>query len=269
MSYLIFTDTETTGLDPIVNEVLSIGIQVCDAATFEVVAAREWYIKPERIETASPEGLKVNGYTPEKWAAAGERPGVEVFAEVLPWLQRGVFAGHNCPFDIDFIWQGAKRLGLDFGPKPTEFIDTRRLSELPYNAKLIRNNKLDSLVELFGFSRQGFHGALEDADLSRRSAQKIFEKYADDVFAHVGRGGEAIAKLAQLGNEARARAEEERQKYLEGVDKMHQEYDEQCATVQAGTTIDGVFVPDVSPALQSAEAASKELCSSGDADIGG
>lgn len=204
MSYLIFTDTETTGLDPIVNEVLSIGIVICDAATFEVVAQREWYIQPERIETASPEALKINGYMPEKWAAAGERPGVEVFAEVLPWLQRGVFAGHNCPFDIDFLWEGAKRVGIDFGDKPEEFIDTRHLSELLKNAKKVPNNKLDSLVTYFGFSRQGYHGALEDADLSRRSAQKIFEKYGSDVYAHVGRGGEAIAKLAALGNEAKA-----------------------------------------------------------------
>src|SRR6478609_11686186 len=100
MSYLVFTDTETTGLDPVLNEVLSIGIQVCDAATFEVVAEREWYIRPECIETASEKALEVNGYTPEKWTSAGARPGTEVFAEVAEWMTKGVFAGHNCPFDI-------------------------------------------------------------------------------------------------------------------------------------------------------------------------
>jgi DNA polymerase III alpha subunit (gram-positive type) len=205
MSHLLFVDTETTGLDPIENEVLSIGISLCDADTFEVVDRREWYIQPERIETASPKALEVNGYTPEKWAAAGERPGIEVFAEVAPWMERGVFAGHNCPFDIGFLWEAAKRLGIVFPARPTEFIDTRHLSELLYNARKIPNNKLDSLVAYFGFSRQGFHGALEDADLSRMSAQLIYAQYIDDVYSHRGKGGEAIVKLAVLGEEARMR----------------------------------------------------------------
>lgn len=203
MSHLLFVDTETTGLDPIENEVISIGLVLCMADTFEVVAQREWYIKPERIETASPKALEVNGYTPEKWAAAGERPGVEVFAEVAPWLEEGVFAGHHCPFDIGFLWHGAARVGVAFPPSPTEYVDTRHLAMLLRNARKIPNNKLDALVAYYGFTRQGFHGALEDADLSRRSAQKIYEQYIGDVYAHVGEGGEAIVKLASLGEEAR------------------------------------------------------------------
>lgn len=181
--YCVFADTETTDLvcSPDRGEILSIGIVIADAATFEAVDKKEWFVKPSHIETASARALQVNGYTPAKWAAAGERPVAEVMREVVPWLRRGTFAGHNCPFDIDFIWITAQQLGLTGMPrKPTgtrEFLDTIQFAMLLANDGTVPNLKLDALVEYFGFKRSGFHGALEDADLSRRAAQEIWRRF--------------------------------------------------------------------------------------------
>jgi len=175
---LVFTDVETTGLDWNTCEILSVGIVVADAGDLSLIDKKEWYIKPERIELAHPKALEVNGYTAEKWASAGERPAAEVFAELPRWLRRGEFAGHHCPFDIDFIWGTAARLGVPGFPKrPWDFTDTKQLAKLLSRDGTIPNNKLDSLVAYYGFGRGQYHGALEDADLSRRSAQAIYRQF--------------------------------------------------------------------------------------------
>lgn len=178
MGHLVFTDTETTGLDASRHEIISVGVVVCDETTLDVVDKREWYIQPKMIELASPQALEVNGYTPEKWASAGERPAQEVFIELARYLRRGEFAGHNCPFDIEFIWATADRLRTPgFPRKPWSFTDTRQLAKLLTRTKKIPNAKLDSLVAYYGFTRSAHHGALEDADLSRRVAQAIFAQF--------------------------------------------------------------------------------------------
>lgn len=184
MSYLVFTDVETTGLKASTCEILSIGIVIADAATLEAVDKKEWYLIPKHIELAHPKALEVNGYTAEKWAAAGERPAEEVFREIAPWLRRGQFAGHHCPFDIDFIWLTAERFGTPGFPKrPWDFVDTKQLAKLLSCDGTIPNNKLDSLVAHYGFERSGYHGALEDADLSRRSAQAIYRQFKRGAYA--------------------------------------------------------------------------------------
>lgn len=63
-------DFETTGLDDRVHEIIDFGMIIVHGPTLEIVKADTFKAKPERIELASPEALRINGYTPEKWKDA-------------------------------------------------------------------------------------------------------------------------------------------------------------------------------------------------------
>lgn len=197
--HYVFTDVETTGLVANEDEILSIGIVICKVEDFSVVAENEWYVKPEHIETASPRALEVNGYTPEKWAANGERPLIEVLPEVARWLRRGEFAGHNCPFDVGFIWTHAARLATaGFPGKPWSPLDTREWAKLLSGPGITPNNKLDALCDYYALPRGQYHGALEDAHLSRLAAKAMRDQFL--------RGGEALGPMGKAAAKIGAHA---------------------------------------------------------------
>lgn len=104
-------DTETTGLDPDENEVLSIAI-VRPHGQGEVVYERK--LKMERPETAHPKALEVNGYTEEAWADA--KPQKEVWEEIadLGLLSDCIVAGQNVRFDAGFLDASFKRHGVKY-----------------------------------------------------------------------------------------------------------------------------------------------------------
>ena len=91
---LVFVDTETTGLNPTVNEILE----------FAAVKGNETLcmkIKPRRIHTAHPKALEVNGYSEAEWTDAVD---ISVAApRIAAFLRDSVFVAHNAKFDVDFI----------------------------------------------------------------------------------------------------------------------------------------------------------------------
>ena len=64
---LVFIDTETTGLDPSIHELIEIGfVRVKqdwngEKPTFEIIEEWDQKIRPEHIKTADPTSLKING----------------------------------------------------------------------------------------------------------------------------------------------------------------------------------------------------------------
>lgn len=104
-------DTETTGLDENLNDVLDIAIIRVELDGTETVFTSK--IKMERPENAHPKALEVNGYTPEGWE--GARSVQEVFQEIhdRKLLQDCILAGQNVGFDAKFVNATFKRLGID------------------------------------------------------------------------------------------------------------------------------------------------------------
>ena len=102
---LAFIDTETTGLDTSVHEVIEVAI-VKEHPDGRV---EKWQsrIQPKNIEAAHPKALEVNGYTPEKW---GEAPYLEhVAIDIATMLKGCVIVGHNVGFDLDFLQADFKK----------------------------------------------------------------------------------------------------------------------------------------------------------------
>ena len=92
---LAFVDTETTGLNPDIHEMIEFGVEMSNGDFYQ------FKIKPQHIETASEIALKVNGYTPERWKNALEPK--QAAAIIHEWLKDAIVIGQNVKFDVGFI----------------------------------------------------------------------------------------------------------------------------------------------------------------------
>lgn len=99
---LIVLDLETTGLDPAKHEIIDIAAvrYSCDGRCLSLLTTK---LKPEHIDTADPEALAVNGYSPEKWYAADRL--VDAVDRIRDYLSSPdtIIVGHNVWLDVAFI----------------------------------------------------------------------------------------------------------------------------------------------------------------------
>lgn len=97
---LAITDFGMTGLDARRHEIIEIGLIVADAVSFEVVDLLDIKVRPEHIETASPEALQVNGYSKEAWLDAVTLP--SAWGQYANKTAGALFVAHNLFVDWSF-----------------------------------------------------------------------------------------------------------------------------------------------------------------------
>ncbi|MFA5830379.1 MAG: 3'-5' exonuclease [Candidatus Paceibacterota bacterium] len=174
---LAFIDVETTGLDSEKHELIEIGCvlamqtaQEGKGPKIEFMEEFEYKILPEHLETADPESLMINGYTPERWAdAISLKEAMEKFAEKV----RGAsFVAHNVSFDLAFVEGAFKKSGV----KNTMHyykLDTISLAFAKlYDKPEVQKFSLRFLCEYFGITNKNAHTALSDA----RATFEVYKK---------------------------------------------------------------------------------------------
>ena len=136
-SYVCF-DLETTGLDPLYNEIIEIGaLKVRDGKVAERFME---FIHPQ--EEISPMITNLTGITNEMVANA--RPADAVISDFLEFCEDDVLIGHNVGFDYSFMKSGASNLGLTF----EKFgIDTFKIAQR--TLKSLPSKSLSSLCEYY------------------------------------------------------------------------------------------------------------------------
>lgn len=160
MRDLVVIDTETSGLDPNVHEVIELAAVRLHPTTLEVKAEHCEKVVPQNIEKAEPKALQVNGYTPEKWADATPRRDALInFSRVC---QNGVWVGHNAQFDRRFVMAAFWREKM-----PMPAMDYRQVCTVSMGWPLVATGKLTSvslenLCNYFGIDNTGAHSALVD-----------------------------------------------------------------------------------------------------------
>ena len=160
----VFLDTETTGLSPTKHEIIEIGMVIEHPSG----AVESWCTKiaPSRIETANPKALEINGFTPEAWE---EAPALsEVLPIVTEHLSGAVVVGHNVAFDLRFIRQVLDDVHLS--EHDTQVLAREHLTPLG-----LRSVSLDNCRRWFGWSLDGAHTALVDAE----DCRKLFHMLRD------------------------------------------------------------------------------------------
>lgn len=165
---LAFVDVETSGLDPVENEILEFAAVSGDDVL-------EIKIKPRRIHTATPRALEVNGYNAKDWEDAED---ISVAApKIIAFLRGSVIAGQNVGFDVDFIEAFLLEAGI-FEVLDYHHVDICAISYLMLVPYGLESLSLAHVCEFLGIPPEPkIHRALNGALLAR----KVYERFASGV----------------------------------------------------------------------------------------
>lgn len=164
---LAFIDTELTGRGA-EHEIIEIGVVRVSGFNFSVREEWEIKLKPEHIENAEEESLRICHYSEDAWRDALDRE--EGMAQFLKKVEETALVGHNLTNDWYYL---QKTLG-ECGLQPTflvKSLDTVSLAwqKLRHEPK-IQSFSLRELADYFGIVQENPHTALDDA----RTTYKIF-----------------------------------------------------------------------------------------------
>ena len=172
----VVVDVETTGLNPIVNEILSIAL----VPVLKPEAARVWYICQDLGTVWDREAAEMF----QKWKPLYEKEvksKQSVIEEIKAWIketgfeEKIVLVGHNVGFDISFM----KRLPSIEGIGHRS-IDTHTLLQLAWFCNLIEleDCKSDKAFKKFEIevAEEDRHTALGDARATRQLFMLLLDK---------------------------------------------------------------------------------------------
>lgn len=168
MTDLAFVDVETTGLVPVVHEIIEIGV-IRVTAQLEELDWAEVQVKPSHPETADPEALQVNGRGPP-W---GGYELAEALEEVRPYLVGADMAGHFVEFDRAHLRAGWASAGVAEPQMGKHTLDTVSLAWPLLSRGLIQSRSLRAICTYLGISNDGAHSALVDARRSLEVARRL------------------------------------------------------------------------------------------------
>jgi len=154
LTYTVF-DTETTGLDPNQDEIISIGAVRIVNGRIRSEERFDQLIDPRR--PVPPDSVRIHGITPEQLV---DKPTIDL---VLPAFQRfaedTVLVGHNAAFDLRMFQVKARSTGVTF---INPVLDTLLLSAAIHPS--LKDQDLDSIaLRLLGRPIVDRHTALGDA----------------------------------------------------------------------------------------------------------
>ena len=167
---LVF-DVETTGVDPRVHQIVSIGALLLDRTTLEPVKSMSTLVQllPEAFARANHKSMQIHGLTLSQLEVAPTP--AEVVTQFLDTFGADVyFCGWNVCFDTQFLralFDQAGRL-KDFDTFRYHRLDLWSVLELAWLRGLLLAppDSLSIACGLFGIRRPSVHDAMEDARVS-------------------------------------------------------------------------------------------------------
>jgi DNA helicase-2/ATP-dependent DNA helicase PcrA len=182
-------DTETTGLDPSMDEVVELA--TLTAAKGRVSETHAYLCN--RVDVGESE--RIHGLSNAFLTEHGEPP-VGVLQGFLRQAEGAVLVGHNVGFDLRMVRAHARRLGLDV-PK-SAWADTL---DLAHRFAKATDFRLETLAETLDLTHKPAHRATDDVratwDLLQALAPKI-QGSAADRMRTVEKHGKAFGDLARL-----------------------------------------------------------------------
>lgn len=174
---LAFIDVETTGTNFEKHEIIELALIVVKqieregkGPKIEIVGEWEWKIKPERLEDAEEEALRINGYNEIDWMFAVDlKSAMEDFNKKAA---SSTFVSHNLVFDYNFVAKAYQKTGVEnnmhYSKLDTISIAFARLYDAPQADKF----SLKFLCELLKVENSKAHTALADT----RALVEVYKK---------------------------------------------------------------------------------------------
>lgn len=163
-----FLDVETTGLSPKT-------ARVCELAAVSYRGGEKVASFSELINPGMPipaEVSRIHGITDEMVKAS---PSFAKFAwPFADLLENSVIVAHNAEFDLGFLREEFRRVGLHF-PK-RHVLDTVYIARTYWK---FQSNRLGNIATALNIPNEGWHRALADVEMTR----KIFEHFVKDFKA--------------------------------------------------------------------------------------
>ena len=162
-TFVVF-DLETTGFSPIKNNIIEIGaVKVVNG---KITDRFSTFVNPKE-----PIPFRIEKLTGINDAMVEDAPFLnEVLPKFLEFSKGAVFVAHNASFDMGFIMQKAKEMGIE---EQYTYADTVGMARvlLPEISKY----KLDNVAKALKISLENHHRAVDDAG----ATAEIFVKFVD------------------------------------------------------------------------------------------
>ncbi|MFA5128540.1 MAG: 3'-5' exonuclease [Patescibacteria group bacterium] len=181
---IIYFDTETTGLNPVVNDIIQFaGIIEIDGEEKERF---DFKLQPFSYENINQSAMSVHGITAEQlknFDSPGEAYNkiISIFDKYIDKYDKNdkfIVCGYNVKFDVDFLKEFFSKnknnylfsyFGVVKDPLPV-------LGYLKSINKIdCENLKLESVCKIFGIEIFNAHNALADIDATRSVIKKVDE----------------------------------------------------------------------------------------------
>jgi DNA polymerase-3 subunit epsilon len=174
MRDLLFTDTETTGLDIERNEIIEIAAIRTDAK-LNILDRFEAKVRPLHPETASIIALQVNGYDAVEWLQA--RPSSDIAYEWSRYSNGCTLIGKNIGFDDRFLRKFVHQNGIE----PLwhyRLVDLSSIAFIYVMQNVIRDISSDALSQYFNIPEEAKpHRAMNGAN----QALKLFTQLSNNL----------------------------------------------------------------------------------------
>ncbi|MEI6494820.1 MAG: 3'-5' exonuclease [bacterium] len=177
---LAFIDLETTGLNPEKHEIIEIGCIIAKqipqdklGAKIEIIEEFELKVRPEHLETAEPEALRINGYNDADWLFAVDlKKAMELISEKT---KDCVMVGLNIAFNAEFLDQAFTKTGIK-NQMHFHKIEVMSMAFAKlYHKQDVERFSLHYLAEHFGVKNENAHTALADIRTTFEVYKKILE----------------------------------------------------------------------------------------------
>jgi DNA polymerase-3 subunit epsilon len=187
---VVVMDTETTGLDPTRDRVLSIGAVRLHGGRMYRSAAFDRLVHPG--VAIPPRSTAIHGITDEMVVDA--RGFAEVYAQLAPLIDGTILVGHNIPFDLAMLRRECRLAGMEWAEPP--FLDTLRLAaaldgDLP-------DLNLEGLARHFGVDIHGRHTALGDSLVTAEIYLRMLPRLHDAGVRSLGEALEFSARARHI-----------------------------------------------------------------------
>lgn len=161
-NYIVF-DLETTGLKASEEKIIEIG--AIKVENGEIIGTFEELVNPEK--DINPNITGITHITNDM--VEGKRTISEVLPDFLSFIGDYTLIGHNVKFDLSFLWQNIRELGLE--RMTNDYLDTMKISKI-----LLPNlpgYSLSNLTKYYGIDENGHHRALRDVEMTREVLEKL------------------------------------------------------------------------------------------------
>lgn len=159
--YVVF-DLETTGFSPVKNKIIEIGAVKLQGG--RITERFSTFVNPKE-----PIPYKIQQLTSIRDEDVLDAPLIEeVLPQFLEFSKGCVMVAHNASFDMSFITENCKLLGLTHEDTVVDTVGIARIL-LPGQAK----HTLDACAKTLGISLENHHRAVDDAE----ATAEIFEKF--------------------------------------------------------------------------------------------